>query len=182
VSDIPVTADAVDQFPFGVDVHPTGDRFVTAEAVGPEDSLIERPDPDRFVKIPGGEGFAVVEAVKAFDRPMAEEIHGRMAIVAGCRGFMRSPVPVVEMAPHDVAIHADFRVVLQIGRALGEKEGEPTQAGNDSGQNTENKKRPPFYGGDQILLSGPAVQGGFILSGNGFFSKPVDCDKKHRSR
>jgi len=137
VSDASVAADAIGLFAFGVRLHSSGDRLVAPEAVGQQDPLIERPDPDRLVEIPGGEGSAVVEAVEALDRPMAKEIHGGMAIIACRDGFMRRPVPIVEMAPHDMAVHTDFRVVFQIGRALGEKEGEPAQAGNDPGQNAK---------------------------------------------
>jgi hypothetical protein len=132
-----MTTDAISLFACGVRDHPSGDRLVASEAVGQQDPFVERPDPDRLVEIPGGESPAVIEAVKAFDGPMAEKINRRMAIVACRDGFMRRPVPVVEMAPHDMAVHTDFRVVFQIGCALGEKEGEPAQAGDNPGQNAE---------------------------------------------
>jgi hypothetical protein len=125
MSDIPMTADAIGFLAFGVRSHSADDQPVATKAIGQEDPLVERPDPDRFVKISGGKGFTVVPTVKRFDRVMAGEILGRVAVVAGRRGFMRRPVPVVEMAPHDVAVQAGFRIVLQIGRPLGEKEREP---------------------------------------------------------
>jgi hypothetical protein len=81
--------------------------------------FIIAPDLDNVGKVAGGEGKGMKESVGCFDGVFPEEIMGRVAIVAGRYGVVTAGQPRRIVVLHHVAIGAAFRIVAQVGVALG---------------------------------------------------------------
>lgn len=92
---------------------------------------------------------------------------GKVTVVADRHGVMRALLPPIEVLPHDVAIDANFRFVRQVGRTVGNYEGESPytdqgadeQAG-DHGQEVQEfgfLHRFPFPPGGEFGPTGSAV-------------------------
>ena len=85
-------------------------------------------DLDRVVKIAGGEGERMKEAVLGLREVFGHEAGRRVAIVAGGDRAMARLHPGIEMVLHDVAVGAGLRVVREIRPAVGVDEGVATDS------------------------------------------------------
>ena len=99
---------------------------------------------DRIVKLAGGEGKRMKEAVLGFGEILGQKSGRRVTIVAGRDRAMTGFDPTIEMVLHDMAVGARSRVVSQIGCAVGIGKGESAEpcgrAENKRKQNCEKNR------------------------------------------
>src|SRR5215475_6672093 len=82
------------------------------------DRQVALADPYWLVKCLGGEIERMPEAIRSLRRVLAEEIRGRVVVVAGGDGPVRRLQPAVVLLVHDMAVGARGRVIRQVRRAL----------------------------------------------------------------
>ena len=122
MSDRVVAARALQSLRFSVDhiaVDCGSNVFVAAAASILGYAVIKARDLDG-VGIPSrGEVKRVPESVVRFDGVLADEVVGRVAVVAGGGGVVTRLQPGVVLRAHDVTIDTGFGVVGEIGITLG---------------------------------------------------------------
>lgn len=79
-------------------------------------------------KSSGGKSEGVKEPIRGLDGVLADEIVGRMTVVALGNRVVTALHPCGVVVLHDMAVRAGFRIVGEIGIALGVNKGIETEA------------------------------------------------------
>lgn len=100
--------------------HVLGKRLMTCDAVCLGNIGIERTNTDWFMEISQRKGYAVIEPVDTFDKPLFNErCMGRVAVIAGCNPCMAGMLPGIELLAHDVAVIAGLRIIRKVRSTFG---------------------------------------------------------------
>ncbi len=79
---------------------------MTLKTIFLDDIGIERCDLNRFSKIAGSKGKAVVNAITSLSDVLADKVVRGMAAITGGNAFMRRAIPPIKLVPHDMTIFA----------------------------------------------------------------------------
>ena len=110
--------------------------FVTATTGVFGDLVIEPGDFNVVGIAAAGEIEGMPKPIIGFDQVLADEVVGRVAIVARSRMAVARFNPAVILCPHDMAVHARGRIVGQIGIAFGVDESIEAQTEEQPEQDT----------------------------------------------
>ena len=126
---------------------------VAADAIGFQHLGVAGLDADGFIKILKREGLGMVIAIGGLHEILVRHVVvGQMAVVAGGLGVVRGVLPAVELLAHDVAVHADRRIVGHVGIALGVHEREQARTGESAqGQGGQKRHRRAAAGAEDDL-------------------------------
>ena len=115
------------------------ERTMAVHAVVLKNAAVLRRHHDRLVKILERERLRMVEAVFGLGEILAEETVRQMAVDAHRDAVMAGLLPGIVLRLHDVAVHADPRVVAHVREALGVQEREAANAGEQADQHRQDK-------------------------------------------
>ncbi len=101
------------------------------------DPTIAFRHPDRFMKSVGCEIVGMPEAVRGLRHILADKTRRSVTIVADGDRVMTRLDPTVVLVVHDMAVSARFRVVAQVGIALGIDKREATNPDSRAQRHSE---------------------------------------------
>ena len=135
-----MTARALQALRFAVNdvaVDRGGDVFMAAAAGVFDDSMVEFRDLDRVWIPTGREVKGMPEAVIGFHGILAENVVGRMAVIAGGGRAVAGFQPGIVLRPHHMTIRASFGVVREIGVPLGVDKGKSAEPDQQAQRDAE---------------------------------------------
>src|SRR5262249_20972047 len=88
--------------------------LMTEFAVGFQDATIFLTNLDGFVKFLVSEGLRMMKAVFGLCPILADEVMGRVTIIASRHGVVAGMVPTIVLIAHDMAVYARARIVAKI--------------------------------------------------------------------
>jgi hypothetical protein len=113
--------------------HLRNEIFMTSQTLFPGNNPVELLDPDGIRKSAQSERHAVIPTVETLDQHLSKERLRSMAVIAGGNLTMASALPSLVLGTHDMTVGADFWIVLEIRKSLGEKKREPAQTSDTTG-------------------------------------------------